>query len=121
MNDLLSEMVVEERWKRIGILFQYPLRLLVSIDAVLTEEEAIYAGNSWTKVDFLLYDKVTRLAVLVIEVDGMSFHQEGSEQYRRDLLKNSVLEKSEVHLLRLSTKGSRERELIENALVSCGY
>lgn len=121
MNDLLTEMVAEDHWKRIGVLFQYPLRLLVSTDAVLTDDESVYAGNSWTKVDFLLYDKVTRLPVLVIEVDGMSFHLEGSEQYRRDLLKNSVLKKSGVKLLRLSTKGSREREQIESALSSCGY
>ena len=121
MNDLLSEMVSEDRWRRIGVLFQYPLRLLVATNVVLTEEEAIYSGNSWTKVDFLLYDKVTRLPVLVIEVDGMSFHLEGSEQHRRDLLKNSVLEKSGIKLLRLSTKGSREREQIEKALVLYGY
>ena len=121
MNDLLIEMVAEDRWKRFGVLFQYPLRLLVAPDAVLTDEEAVYAGNSWTKVDFLLFDKVTRLPVLVIEVDGMSFHQEGSEQHRRDLLKNSVLKKSKVDLLRLSTKGSREREQIENVLASLGY
>ena len=121
MNDLLTQLVAEDRWKRIGVLFQYPLSLLVAPDALLTEDEAIYAGNSWTKVDFLLFDKVTRLPVLVIEVDGMSFHLEGSEQHRRDLLKNSVLKKSRVNLLRISTKGSREREQIVNALVSCGY
>ena len=121
MNDLLSEMISEDPWKRLGVLFQYPLTLLVAAGAKLTDEEAIYASNSWTKVDFLLYDKVTRLPVLAIEVDGMSFHQEGSEQHRRDLLKNTILEKSGVKLLRLSTRGSREREQIKNALASCGY
>lgn len=121
MNDLLSEMIAEDPLKRLGVLFQYPLSLLVATGVKLTDEEAVYAGNSWTKVDFLLYDKVTRLPVLVIEVDGMSFHQEGSEQHRRDLLKNAILEKSGVKFLRLSTKGSREREQIKNALASCGY
>lgn len=121
MNDLLSEMIAEDPLQRLGVLFQYPLKLLVATGVNLTDEEAVYAGNSWTKVDFLLYDKVTRLPVLVVEVDGMSFHQEGSEQYRRDLLKNAILEKSGVKILRLSTKGSREREQIKNALASCGY
>lgn len=121
MNDLLSEMIAEDPLQRLGVLFQYPLKLLVATGVNLTDEEAVYAGNSWTKVDFLLYDKVTRLPVLVVEVDGMSFHQEGSEQHRRDLLKNAILEKSGVKFLRLSTKGSREREQIKNALASCGY
>ena len=67
-------------------------------------------------VDFLVYDKVTRRPVLVIEADGMSFHAEGSEQWKRDRLKDSILEKSGVRCLRLPTNGSRERERIVEAL-----
>ncbi len=77
-------------WNHLGIMLQYPLRLLVKSDAFLTEHEKDY----------------TKLPVLVIEDDGMSFHKSGSEQSKRDALKNAALEKAHIPLLRLSTDGS---------------
>ena len=82
----------------------YLLRLPVQSDILLTESEKAYANRSWTLVDFVLYNKTTKHPVLVIEVDGMAFHQAGSEQAKRDELKNSILDKAGIPLLRLPTK-----------------
>ncbi len=109
---LLKEITGMQRWSRLGILFQYPLRSLMSQGLALTPEEAAYANHSWTLVGFVLFDRVTHLPVLAIEVDGVSFHRKGTEQYARDLLKDSVLSKSGLPLLRLSTEGSNEKEKI---------
>jgi hypothetical protein len=46
----------------------------------------------------------------------MAFHQAGSEQAKRDELKNSILDKVGIPLLRLSTDGSNEKNKIINAL-----
>jgi very-short-patch-repair endonuclease len=54
--------------------------------------------------------------VLVIEVDGFAFHREGTRQAERDTLKDSVLEKCGLPILRLSTVGSDERNRIRNKL-----
>lgn len=116
MFALLKEITGQPEWEHLGILFQYPLRLLLSANAALTEDEESYANRTWTLVDFLLYDKTTRLPVLAIEVDGMSFHKSGTEQARRDVLKNAVLEKSGIPFIRLSTDGSDEKTRIINAL-----
>ena len=113
MMAVLKEIVAMPTWQHLNILFQYPLaRLINSNNTDLTEEEYTYANHSWTLLDFLLYDATTKQAILVIEVDGVSFHQKGSIRWNRDQLKNSILEKVGVPLLRLNTKGSNEKELI---------
>lgn len=69
-----------------------------------------------THIDFLIYDKVGKKPMLAIEVDGWSYHKEGTAQADRDKLKNSILPKYGLKLIRLSTKGSDERIVIEDAL-----
>lgn len=118
MMNLLESLISQPEYMKYGVLFQYPLINLVPQGCVLTEEEEAFAARSWTLVDFLVYNKTTRLPALVIEVDGMSFHKEGSRQWERDRLKDSVLLKAGVKLLRLPTNGSGEREKIINALNS---
>ena len=81
-----------------------------------SEEEIKYSTNPWTKTDFLIYRKIDKIPVLVIEVDGYKFHKEGTRQAERDKLKNSVLEKSDISILRLSTIGSKEFSRIQNKL-----
>ena len=113
MMEVLNSIVSMQEWQHLDVIFQYPLAQLFDEDRVqLTEEESVYANNSWTLLDFLLYDATTKRAVLAIEVDGISFHREGSRQWERDQLKNSVLEKIGLPLLRLSTRGSNEKERI---------
>lgn len=117
MMAVLKEIVAMPKWQHLGILFQYPLARLINANyAELTNEEYVYATHSWTLLDFMLYDATTKQPILVIEVDGVSFHQKGSVQWNRDQLKNSILEKIDVPLLRLSTKGSNEKERIINEL-----
>ncbi len=92
------------------------LATLVKDYSVLTEKEAAFAVNPLTHIDFLLYNKMNKAPVLAIEIDGVSFHKAGSAQAGRDLLKNSVLEKCQVPLLRICTNESGERERIIAAL-----
>ena len=113
MMAVLKEIVAMPDWQHLDILFQYPLARLINVNNTeLTNEECVYATHSWTLLDFMLYDATTKQPMLVIEVDGVSFHQKGSVQWNRDQLKNSILEKIGVPLLRLSTKGSNEKERI---------
>ena len=96
----------------------YPLRHLVTAASNLTPEQRAYASRSWTHVDFLVYDTVTHKAKLAIEVDGTQYHKIGSDQGRRDLMKDSVLAAIGLPLLRLSTAGSQEKEKIASALTN---
>ena len=56
------------------------------------------------------------MPVFGVEVDGFEYHQPGSEQSKRDALKDSVFRKAGLDLLRFSTKGSGEKTLLKQAL-----
>lgn len=114
--ELLDSITSEERWAHLGVSFQYPLKAVVANWDILSDDEKRYTGNDFTLIDFVLFDKTTRRPVLAIEVDGMAYHKEGTRQWERDRMKDSVLEKMGLPLLRLSTEGKQERERIENAL-----
>lgn len=84
--------------------------------STLTEEERRYGRRSGSHVDFLLYHKMDKQPLLAIEVDGTTSHLLGSRQAERDRLKDSILQKCGLPLLRLPTHGSGEREKILAAL-----
>lgn len=83
--------------------------LLIDYDK-LSEEEKRYAQHYATHLDFVIYNKLGRNPVLAIEVDGYEYHKTTSRQGERDKMKNQILEKYKLPLLRFSTTGSGERE-----------
>ncbi len=93
-----------------------PLRMLIRDFSLLDESERRYAKNGLTHVDFLIYNKVGKQPVLVIETDGFAHHQEGSRQKERDRMKDRILELYGIPNERLSTTESNERARIETKL-----
>lgn len=114
--DAILNVIKEKGYTNLGILIHYPLRLLITQTSKLTPDEREYASHSWTHLDFLIYDSITRKAKLAIEVDGTKFHKTDSDQGKRDKLKDSVLEKIGLPLLRLRTDGSQEKKKIAQKL-----
>ena len=111
------EAVLQKKiYRGYGVVCQFPLLTLVRNTEHLTTEESAYATHPWTQTDFLIYRKVDKSPVLVIEVDGYAFHREGTRQAERDALKDSVLKKCGLPILRLSTVGSNERSRIRKKL-----
>ena len=84
----------------------------------LTDEEYKFYINPCSHADFLIYNKMSRKPVLVIEVDGVSFHEQKEEQRIRDAKKDSILKKSGIPILRLKTNESNERIRIRTAIDS---
>jgi len=93
-----------------------PLSMIIRDLSNLSDEEVRYELNPATHVDFMVYNKVNKQPVLAIEIDGYSFHKEGTIQHERDKMKDHILEKSGIGLLRLSTNGSGEREKLLKAI-----
>ena len=112
----IEAILQEKAYRAYGAVPQFPLSMLVRDTGYLTPEESAYAANPWTRTDFLIYRRVDKSPVLVIEVDGYAFHREGTRQAERDELKDSVLKKSGLPILRLSTIGSNERSRIRKRL-----
>lgn len=102
--------------RHLDVVCHLPLRMLIRDFSLLDENERRYAGNGLTHVDFLIYNKVGKQPVLVIETDGYRHHQEGSRQKERDIMKDRILELYGIPRERLKTTESDERERIETKL-----
>ena len=57
----------------------------------------------------------------MVEVDGYKYHREDNKQKERDILKNNILSKYNIPLIRLTTNGSREESIIRSKLEDFGY
>ena len=52
----------------------------------------------------------------MIEVDGYKYQKKDNKQKERDILKNNILSKYNIPLIRLTTNGSREENIIRSKL-----
>ena len=82
------------------------LATLIKDHSLFTEEETRYAANPLTHLDFLLFNKMDKKPIMAIEIDGTRYHTEGSRQAERDLMKNRIMEKYGLPLLRIRTNES---------------
>ena len=117
MFALLSETIEESERNDIGVICHLPLNIILRDYDRLTDEEKRYATNPLTHLDFAIYSKISKKILAAIEVDGYTYHKEGTQQANRDLLKNSIFEKYDVPLLRFSTTGSGEKERLNELLI----
>ena len=119
MYDALLEILSKDEFSSLEVVCHLPMNMLISDYGLLNDEEIKYATNPLTHIDFVIVNKLSKLPVLLIEVDGVAYHQEGSKQAERDKLKNSILAKYQLPFIRLKTNGSEEKERIAQML-KCG-
>jgi len=118
MYSLIRDVLKEERFSRFDAVAHVPLRMLIRDFKKLSESERKYAENIITHVDFLIFDKIDKTPRLAVEVDGAAFHTDGSRQSERDAMKNEILGKYDLPLIRFRTDGSGERNRLIVALES---
>ncbi len=118
MYKFLTELLQEQGYHNLGVISHLSLRELFKNKDKLTEEELLYISRESTHVDFMIYNKLSKMPVLGIEVDGFNYHKEGTKQHERDIMKDTIFEKYGLPLLRLKTNGSREKEIITEKLNS---
>ncbi|MFP7290586.1 DUF2726 domain-containing protein [Enterococcus hirae] len=88
---------------------QIKLIQLVSIKNNSFTDREIEFMKQKSSCDFVIYYKIGKIPIGVIEVDGSS--HDDKVQQERDRLKNIILEKAEIPLLRLkTTEGNIERK-----------
>ena len=83
---------------------------------MLFRSERKYASHHNTHIDFLIYNKISKIQFLAVEVDGYKYHKKDNKQKERDILNNTILSKYNIPLIRLTTNGSREESIIRSKL-----
>lgn len=114
LNDILSG----EEFNQFDFVQGMLLRNLLNDITLLTKEEFNFVNNR-ASVDFVVFYKQDKSCVLVIEVDGFAFHENNPRQLQRDQMKDGILQKYDIPILRLPTNGSGEDEKIRNVLREC--
>jgi hypothetical protein len=100
----------------LNVICKKPLNMLVRDKKLLSDNEYRYAMNPASHIDFLIYSLISKKPVLAIEVDGFSNHKPGTDQYKRDKLKDHILELFDIPLFRFPTNGNEECAKIEQFL-----
>lgn len=116
MYALIEKVLNNDNFKKCSVVVHQPLNMLIRDPNKLTDKECKYVMNSATHLDFLIYNKLNKLPILAIEVDGFDYHKTGTVQAERDILKNKILEKYNIPLLRFKTNGSQEEKLLTEKL-----
>ena len=109
---LIDDILKDEKYSSLDVVSHFPLSMLIRDLSLLSKEETVYAMNHQTHLDFVIFSKTDKSLRFAIEVDGYAFHHSGTTQHERDELKDSIMQKYNIPLLRLSTVGSGERDKI---------
>lgn len=113
---MLKELLTEEKYKNLDIVCHVPLKNLIVSQEKLSDEEKKFVNNRCTHTDLIIYNTIDKQLVLVIEVDGYRYHKEGTKQKLRDNMKNRILKKYGIDLIRLNTTESGEKKIVKNKL-----
>ena len=116
METLLEEILESGSYDSFAYKTDYALSLLVNDYGSLSTREQQFARHPNSHVDFVLFNKLDKLPVLVVEVDGYKYHEANEKQLERDEVKNSIFKKLGIPMARFSTRGSGEREKLEKLL-----
>lgn len=116
LYSVVEEILQKGEFQKVGCVIHASLVTLIRDYSLLNEEEKTYAKNPLTHVDFLLFNKMDKVPIVAIEVDGTSFHVAGGKQAERDARKDSIFQKCGIPLLRIRTDESGEERRIESLL-----
>lgn len=97
---IIRDILCHEKYKNIVMHKQVYLKQLVTVNENFTDREQQYIKNR-ASCDFVLYYRVGKQPFAVIEIDG-GYH-ETPIQKERDQLKNNILEKAGLRILRVRT------------------
>lgn len=115
MYSVIRDVLCYEKFSKYDVVMHVPLRMILSDLRKLNTRELSFATNHLSHVDFLIFSRLTHQPLLVVEVDGFAYHN-NEKQKERDQIKNEILSKYSIPILRLSTVGSGEKKKLMAAL-----
>ncbi len=119
-ENLMYGLILEELERRddaaLGVICHQHLNRLFRDLSRMNIEEQRFVNTGLSHLDFLVFNRVSKVPLLAIEVDGFLYHKEGTKQAERDKLKNHILAMYGIPLLRFKTNGSGERQRLSAEL-----
>ncbi|MRH41574.1 AAA family ATPase [Aquibacillus halophilus] len=116
MNAVIEKVLGESVFQSLDHLLHQPLRMLIKDPVKLSEEDRKYAMNILTHTDFVIFSKLDKMPVLVVEVDGHAYHADNPVQLKRDEMKDRILNKYGIPIIRMKTTESGEEQRLRNKL-----
>ena len=110
MYSVIEEVLAYPEFSSFKCVIHIPLNSIVKDLSILNFHERSFAENPWTHVDFLIFNKLDKEPVLVVEVDGHEYHRNSEKQLYRDALKDKILGRINLPILRIATNESGEKE-----------
>lgn len=87
----------------------------------LDDYEKRYVLHPWTHVDFLFYNKITKEQLFVLEVDGISHHEQSKKQNLHDEIKDKILKMNDIPIYRFKTNEANEEQRLLEILRNYTY
>lgn len=116
MSLIIDEVLKEDNFLHLDVVLHRQLRVIIKDFTLLNEEETKFVNNENTHIDFLIYSKINKQIVLAIEVDGYKYHEDSQIQKKRDKLKDEILEKYNIPIIRFATNASQESKKLKECL-----
>lgn len=116
MNLVIEKVLKNEKFQCLDKVLHQPLKMLIRDTSKLSEKEYKFAMNILTHTDFLIFNKIDKMPVLVVEVDGYAYNADNPKQLERDKMKDEILAKYNIPILRLKTNESEEEKRLFNKL-----
>ena len=126
VSEYLSENIIYEtlikaidklQLPNLEVVCHYPLSRLITNYEGLDNNEIDFISNSLSHVDFLLYNSITKMPLMTIEVDGWKYHNLSEVQQSRDRLKDDILSKYGLKPYRITTVETINVETTANMLL----
>ena len=117
MNAVIEKVLSQPEFHNLDWVIHQPLKMLIRNPEKLDDNECQFAMNVLTHTDFVIFNKLNKMPVLVVEVDGYAYHANNPKQAARDKMKDTILQKYEIPILRLRTNESGEEVRLHNKLI----
>jgi len=116
INAVIEKVLGQSEFQNLDWVMHQPVKMLIRNLEKLDDNECQFAMNVLTHTDFVIFNKMNKMPVLVVEVDGYAYHANNPKQEARDKMKDAILQKYEIPILRLRTNESREETRLNEKL-----
>lgn len=117
MNIVIGKVLSLPEFQSLDRVIHQPLKMLIKDPIKLNADECKYAMNILTHTDFAIFNKLDKMPVLIVEVDGYAYHVNNPKQLQRDKMKDCILQKYDIPILRIKTNESGEESKLRQKLI----